>query len=203
MTMDVEICVVGEACWEGSLVSVLILETGILFPWWPVSNGRVWSQREVVFAPRELRAWPPKIKPDPMFRDPTGNFLTWLLILKCSSSLSGIIKKSCVYHLFPQVGYHFLEGLRGHACQHPSRASRFQAPLTHTRGASLWPPGGRLLSQSLHRLGHKRGTNKAVNQFLAGASPGLPPVGRTQKLDLYCLLRLPSGILPQMAAGCA
>lgn len=33
MTMDVEICAVGEARWEGSLVSVLILETGILFPW--------------------------------------------------------------------------------------------------------------------------------------------------------------------------
>ena len=26
-----------EACGEGSTVSVLILETGILFPWWPVS----------------------------------------------------------------------------------------------------------------------------------------------------------------------
>ena len=32
---------VGEECWEGSMVSVLILETGVLFPWWPVSNGKV------------------------------------------------------------------------------------------------------------------------------------------------------------------
>lgn len=65
MTMDVEICAVGEARWEGSLVSVLILETGILFPWWPVSNGRVWSQREVVFAPRELKGLATKNKTRP------------------------------------------------------------------------------------------------------------------------------------------
>lgn len=30
-------------CWgrDGSTASVLILETGILFPWWLVSQGRV------------------------------------------------------------------------------------------------------------------------------------------------------------------
>lgn len=46
---------VGEACWEGSMVSVLILETGVLFPWWPVSNGKVWSQRKVASFLRELK----------------------------------------------------------------------------------------------------------------------------------------------------
>lgn len=44
-----------EACWEGSRVSVLILETGILFPWRTVSNGKVWSQRKAVFFPGELK----------------------------------------------------------------------------------------------------------------------------------------------------
>ena len=38
MTVKVEMCVVGEVRWEGSMVSVLILEAGTLFPWWPVST---------------------------------------------------------------------------------------------------------------------------------------------------------------------
>ena len=40
MAVKVEKCVVGEVCWEGAKVSVLILEAGTLFPWWPVSTRR-------------------------------------------------------------------------------------------------------------------------------------------------------------------
>ena len=36
--VKMEMCMVGEVCWEGSMVSVLILEAGTLFPWWPVST---------------------------------------------------------------------------------------------------------------------------------------------------------------------
>lgn len=50
------------------MVSVLILETGILFPWWPVANGKVWSRRKVAFFPRELKCLgTKKTKPGLMF----------------------------------------------------------------------------------------------------------------------------------------
>lgn len=60
-------------CWEGSMVSVLILETGVLFPWWPVANGKVWSLK-VAFFPRELKCLGTKNKTWPYVPNHTGKF---------------------------------------------------------------------------------------------------------------------------------